>query len=136
MAFSLKHAVAIDIGINLFCHKLHNICIYANNSLILQIQYCLKMISWGDKAKRLLKSELIKRGISNADLALMLNELGVEETKASIDSKMSRGSFSATFFLQCLTVIGCCKLEIEDYGDTMLLAADNNVEYKNSSNGK
>ena len=30
------------------------------------------MIDWNDKVKRLLKSELIKRGISNADLALML----------------------------------------------------------------
>jgi len=94
------------------------------------------MTDWGDKAKRLLKSELIKRGVSNADLALMLNELGVDETKASIDSKISRGSFSASFFLQCLSVIGCYKIEIEDYGNNILLAADHNVEYKNGTNGK
>ena len=43
------------------------------------------MTNWNDKSKRLLKSELIKRGVSNVDLALMLNEIGVEETKASID---------------------------------------------------
>ena len=94
------------------------------------------MIDWGDKAKRILKSELIKRGISNADLALMLNELGVEETKASIDSKISRGSFSASFFLQSLSVIGCYKIEIEDYGNSILLAAENSVGYKNSANEK
>ncbi|WP_394343495.1 DUF6471 domain-containing protein, partial [Flavobacterium bomense] len=30
------------------------------------------MVNWNDKVKRLLKSELIKRGISNHDLSLML----------------------------------------------------------------
>lgn len=73
------------------------------------------MSNWDDKAKRLLKSEMVKRGFSNADLVGLLNEIGIEETKASIDSKISRGSFSATFLLQCLTVIGCRKLEIEDF---------------------
>ena len=73
------------------------------------------MSNWDDKAKRLLKSEMVKRGFTNADLVGLLNEIGVEETKASIDSKISRGSFSATFLLQCLTVIGCQKIEIEDY---------------------
>jgi hypothetical protein len=95
------------------------------------------MVSWNDKVKRLLKSELVKRGVTNADLVVLLNELGVYETKASIDSKISRGSFSAIFFLQCLSVIGCSKVEIEDYKTTMLIAAEPNVEYnKKSINGK
>jgi hypothetical protein len=88
------------------------------------------MSNWDDKAKRLLKSELVKRGVSNADLVLMLNEIGVEETKASIDSKISRGSFSATFLLQCLTVIGCRKLEIEDYESQLLMVAEPSESYK------
>jgi hypothetical protein len=88
------------------------------------------MSNWDDKAKRLLKSELVKRGVSNADLVLMLNEIGVEETKASIDSKISRGSFSATFLLQCLTVIGCRKLEIEDYESQLLMFAEPSESYK------
>lgn len=89
------------------------------------------MINWNDKVKRILKSELIKRGISNSDLALLLNEIGVEETKASIDSKISRGSFSASFLLQCLSVIGCSKIEIEEFNN-ILLAAEPSVEYKMS----
>lgn len=94
------------------------------------------MVSWNDKVKRLLKSELVKRGVSNADLANILNEIGVHETKASIDSKISRGSFSATFFIQCLTVIGCSKIEIEEYESSMLIAAEPSVEYdKKSNNG-
>ena len=93
------------------------------------------MSKWNDKAKRLLKSELVKRGVSNANLALMLNAMGVEETKASIDSKISRGSFSACFLLQCLTAIGCYKLEFEDY-ENLLIAAEPNEPYKSLSNEK
>ncbi|MBN2727763.1 MAG: hypothetical protein JXR53_00910 [Bacteroidales bacterium] len=87
-------------------------------------------MNWNNKVKRLLKSELVKRGVSNADLALMLNKIGVNETKASIDSKISRGTFSACFFLQCLSVIGCSKIEIEQIEDIHLIAAESNVEYK------
>ena len=95
------------------------------------------MISWNDKVKRLLKSELVKRGLSNADLVVLLNEIGVHETKASIDSKISRGSFSACFLVQCLSVIGCSKIEIEDYDSSLLIAAEPNVEYnKETTNGK
>ena len=95
------------------------------------------MVSWNDKVKRLLKSELVKRGVSNAELAVLLNEIGVHETKASIDSKISRGSFSACFFIQCLSVIGCSKIEIEEYETSMLIAAEPSIEYnKKSSNGK
>jgi Domain of unknown function (DUF6471) len=94
------------------------------------------MVNWNDKVKRLLKSELIRRGISNSELALLLREIGIEETKASIDSKISRGSFSASFFIQCLSVIRCNKLEFEEYENSLLVAAEPNVEYKKTRNGK
>jgi hypothetical protein len=98
------------------------------------VEYYKKTImsKWDDKAKRLLKSELVKRGVSNVDLVLLLSEIGVEETKASIDSKISRGSFSATFLLQCLSVIGCQKIEIEDYESQLLMVAEPNEPYKKS----
>ena len=70
---------------------------------------------WNDTAKRLLKSELIRRGVSNDSLVNLLEAMGVEETKAGIDSKISRGTFSASFLLQCLNAIGCkifcCEVE-------------------------
>ncbi len=93
-------------------------------------------MNWTDKPKRILKSELIRRGISNADLALMLSKIGVHETKASIDSKISRGTFSACFFLQCLTVIGCNKIEIEEYEKNLLIAAEPSLDYNIINNGK
>lgn len=87
------------------------------------------MMDWNDKVKRLLKSELIRRGISNSDLANMLLQIGVEETKSSIDSKISRGTFSASFFLQCLTVIGCEKIEIKEYENQLSITAESQVDY-------
>jgi hypothetical protein len=61
---------------------------------------------WNEKAKRLLKSELVRRGVTSEDLVNLLDNIGVEETKASIDSKISRGTFSAAFLIQCLNAIG------------------------------
>ena len=90
------------------------------------------MSNWDDKAKRLLKSELIKRGVTNADLVTLLNEIGIEETKASVDSRISRGSFSATFLLQSLSAIGCRKLEIEDYSIQLQMVAETNEPYNTS----
>lgn len=88
------------------------------------------MTNWNNKVKRLLKSELVKRGLSNKDLAMRLKEIGIEETKASIDSKISRGTFSASFLFQCLFVMGCSKIEIEEYEMNLQLAAEPIVEYK------
>jgi hypothetical protein len=100
-------------------------------------------MDWNEKAKRLLKSELIKRGVTNSDLVLLLKEIDIEETKASIDSKISRGTFSASFFLQCFSVIGCNKLTIEEYennyfleSNKLQLVAEPNVEYNTISNEK
>ena len=87
------------------------------------------MSDWNDKVKRLLKSELVRRGISNSDLANMLEQIGIEETKSSIDSKISRGTFSASFFLQCLTVIGCEKVEIEEYENQLSIASEPQSDY-------
>jgi len=88
------------------------------------------MIYSNEKVKRLLKSELVKRGISTSDLVVLLNNEGIVETHSSITSKISRGTFSATFFLQCLSVIGCTKIELEDFNPNLKLVAESNVEYK------
>lgn len=71
------------------------------------------MNTWSNHTKRLLKAELVKRGISIDELVQKLNAVGINETKSSINSKLSRGTFSATFLLQCLNVIGCKNFDIE-----------------------
>jgi Domain of unknown function (DUF6471) len=60
-----------------------------------------------EKARNILKAELAKRGIPYQKLAELLNQRGWKLNKAAIDNRMSRGAFSADFFLDCLRVIGC-----------------------------
>jgi len=67
---------------------------------------------WNKEAARILKSQLALRGITYQRLAELLNNAGVPATKASIDSKISRGTFSAAFLIQCLRVIGCENLDL------------------------
>ncbi len=86
------------------------------------------MEEWNKKVKRLLKSELVKRGLSTEDLTLLLNQHGIAETKSSVDSKISRGTFSAAFFLQCLYVIGCTKIEVEEYKTVFIIADASNLQ--------
>lgn len=62
--------------------------------------------------KMILKSELKRRGLTYADLVRLLGEHGVPETEANLRNKMSRGSFTAAFFIQCLVVIGCHQVQI------------------------
>ena len=78
----------------------------------------------------LLKAELVRKGISNSDLVGLLEQIGIEETKSSVDSKISRGTFSASFFIQCLTAIGCEKIEIEEYESELSIIAEPRAEYK------
>jgi hypothetical protein len=39
--------------------------------------------------------------------------LGVVETEANLRNKISRGAFTAAFFLQCLSAIGCEVVQIK-----------------------
>jgi len=88
------------------------------------------MVYNNERVKRLLKSELVKRGITTADLVILLNKEGLQETKSSITSKISRGTFSATFFMQCLSVIGCTKLDVDNNSSNLSIAAEPINTYK------
>ncbi len=70
---------------------------------------------WADKARRFLKAELKRADVTYAELARRLNEHGFEgETEASVNSKLVRGTFSVTFFLACLAVLGIAALVLAD----------------------
>jgi hypothetical protein len=73
-----------------------------------------KQPPWEDRAKRFLKAELKRADVSYRDLAERLKKHGLEETEASIASKLSRGTFAATFFLAVLTAIECEAVTLSD----------------------
>lgn len=76
-------------------------------------------LSSQENAKAILKRELTKRGISYPYLANLLSEKGWSLSKASMDNKMSRGTFSADFFLDSLRVIGCKSVEFDGSNSTI-----------------
>ena len=70
--------------------------------------------SWEDRARRLLKAELARADVGYRDLAERLKKHGIKETEACIANKISRGTFSATFFLASLVAIGAETVRLED----------------------
>jgi hypothetical protein len=62
--------------------------------------------------KGLLKAELKRRNIGCRELAERLAAIGVKDSERNIANKISRGGFTAVFFIQCLEAIGAQKLDM------------------------
>lgn len=62
--------------------------------------------------KNILKAELKRRGVSYRELADKLAQIGVHENERNIANKISRGGFSAAFFVQCLDAVGCADISL------------------------
>jgi hypothetical protein len=71
-------------------------------------------VEWNSRVKGMLKAELKRRNLTYQDLAAKLGEIGVRETEANLRNKVSRGGFSAAFFVQCLRAIGVQSLRLEE----------------------
>lgn len=63
-------------------------------------------MNWNQHARRILKAELARQGVTYGSLACKLRGIGVQETERSIGNKMSRGTFSFVFYLQCMAALG------------------------------
>lgn len=66
------------------------------------------------KVSRFLKAEMKRAGVTYAQLARRMKEHGLEETEASITSKLARGTFAATFLLCALAALEMDGLRLED----------------------
>lgn len=66
------------------------------------------------RASRFLKAELKRAGVTYAELAKRLKNHGLEETEASVTSKLARGTFAATFLLAALAALEMEGLRLED----------------------
>ena len=69
---------------------------------------------WEKKVQTLLKVEMAKRSLTYKQVSEKLAELGVVESEPNIRNKLSRGTFSAVFLIQCLEAIGCRSLQLSD----------------------
>ena len=73
----------------------------------------VKEKEWEDRVKGMLKAELKRRGVTYADLVGKLAELGVMDSEPNIRNKISRGKFTAVFFIQCLEAIGATTIRLD-----------------------
>jgi hypothetical protein len=69
---------------------------------------------WQDKVAAMLKAEMARRNISYRELQLRLRAMGIEDNEKNLSTKISRGKFSASFFLQCLAAIGCPAIRLDE----------------------
>lgn len=68
----------------------------------------------GDRVARYLKAELKRADLTYDELAARLAKMGMSETKPSIANKLSRGTFSAAFFVAVLRAAGTQLVRVED----------------------
>ena len=69
---------------------------------------------WRAQVKGLLKAELKRRNLSYAELAEKLAAIGVKDSARNISNKISRGSFTTVFFVQCMKAIDCQTIRLSD----------------------
>jgi hypothetical protein len=61
----------------------------------------------------MLRAELARRNLSYVDLAQRLRAIGVNDTPKNLSNKIARGMFTAAFFLQCMSAIGCRTIHLD-----------------------
>lgn len=71
------------------------------------------MTDWSAYAKGILRAEMLRKGMSYADLVSALASVGVKETEANLRNKVSRGSFTAAFLFECMNAMGVKTLHLD-----------------------
>jgi hypothetical protein len=68
---------------------------------------------WRAQAAQILKSELSRHGVKYAELRERLAALGIEESYGGLATKINRGKFSFTFFLQCMKTLDKTEINLD-----------------------
>jgi hypothetical protein len=72
-------------------------------------------VDWTAHIKGILRAQMARHHVSYKDLVDKLAAIGVDETEANLRNKVSRGSFTAAFFIQCLVAIGTHTLRLDEF---------------------
>lgn len=70
-------------------------------------------IEWRAQASQILKAELSRHGVKYAELRERLAGLGIEESYGGLATKINRGKFSFTFFLQCMKTLEKTEIKLD-----------------------
>lgn len=69
---------------------------------------------WQAYTKSVLRSEMVRRRVGYTALVDLLADIGIAENEANLRNKISRGTFSAQFMLQCLVAMGATRLTLQE----------------------
>ena len=69
---------------------------------------------WQGLVKGMLKAEIKRRNMTYEQVSARLAEMGIHETPTNLRTKISRGGFSAVFFVQCLRAVGVKSLALDE----------------------
>lgn len=74
---------------------------------------------WTQRAKRILKAEMQRRGVSYKELADLLRERGAGSAanEANVRNQINRGAFSAAFFIECCLAMGSYLVRLGEPGE-------------------
>ncbi len=70
---------------------------------------------WAEKAKRLLRTAMVQRGVTYEGLSERLAALGARDSPVNLRNKVARGKFTAAFLLLCLEAVGCKSVRLDDF---------------------
>jgi len=73
------------------------------------------MAGWDDVAHRMVRIEMVRKGLTYADLVERLKPLGVDDNERNIRNKVARGTFSGVFLIQCLAALGVKTVDLMAY---------------------
>jgi hypothetical protein len=62
----------------------------------------------------MLKAEMVRRNVSYRELEVRLRAMGIENNEKNLSTRISRGRFAASFFLQCMSALGCRTIRVEE----------------------
>lgn len=80
--------------------------------------------AWDQLAKNLLRSQMMRKGVSYEVLVEKLAAIGVHDNVANLRNKVARGRFTTPFFVQCLVAIGADLLPIPKIDEVLQIASD------------
>jgi hypothetical protein len=65
-----------------------------------------------EEARRILRAEMQRRGVTYKMLAARLHEAGESESERNLISRISRGTFSFAFAIRALRAMGATQVDI------------------------
>lgn len=69
---------------------------------------------WRTVLTRMIRSEMVKRGITYADLSARLQRLDIKQSEANLRNKISKGIMGADLLLQILVAMEASEIRVRD----------------------